>query len=369
MCNLNCSFCANRLMTREKGMMDVELAKRLIKEVRDVGFGKEIVTNVMGEPSLYKELFTLLKYANMLGQRISILTNGEILDENMSMKLFEFPPSGINVSYHAHNDNSHSYRYSSITYEQYKERILKLIELKFKLKVKTHININIFSTINNQHDKFKILDNLNDIDLFKKEWITFARFLRKKYKIFGQIPDTIYPGANEVLPGFSVSFYLTYHLWSGAIPPSGTKLIPSSKVFCPNPFVQFNVLWNGDLTLCCIDYNGDLVYDNIKNKSIIEAFNSDKIRRIRRNFVESKDINKKCLYCYGELVNSDSSRYVPLRPLYKLSFSDNLKRNYFMLCRLLCQEDGLGYFYRRVVLRTKIGEWLQKKYWANLTAP
>ena len=369
MCNLNCSFCANSLMTREKGSMDVELAKRLIKEVKDTNFCNEIVTNVMGEPLLYKELFTLLKYANMLGQRVSVLTNGETLDESVSAKLFQFPPSAINISYHAHNDTSYNYKGSRLTYGQYKNRILNLIEFKFKLKVKTNINVSILSTINKPHDKFKILDNLKDIDLFRNEWITFAKFIRKKYKIFWQIPETIYPGANVLLPGFAVSFYLTYHLWSGSILPSKTKVIPCLKFFCPTPFNQFNVLWNGDLTLCCIDYNGDLVYDNIKNKSIIEAFNSANIKRIRRNFSEGKGIHQKCLYCCGKIVNSDGSQYTAQSLVYKLSLFDNLKRDYFVLCRLLWEGNIFKFFYRGFILRSKIGEWFQKKYWANLSAP
>jgi MoaA/NifB/PqqE/SkfB family radical SAM enzyme len=354
-------------MAREKGMMDLELAKRLIKEVKNTKFCNEIVTNVMGEPLLYKGLFTLLEYANMLGQKICILTNGETLDEGMSFKLFQFPPAAINISYHVHNDASFSYRQSSLTYEQYKNRILNLIDLKFQLKAKTHIHVNVLSTINKPHDKFKILGNLKDIDLFKNEWITFAKFIRKKHKIFWQIPDTVYPGANELLPGFAVSFYLAYHSWSGSILPSGTKVIPCLNFFCPTPFNQFNVLWNGDLTLCCIDYNGDLVYDNIKNKSIMEAFNSDNIKRIRRNFIEAKNIHKKCLCCYGKIVNSGGSECMNPKILYKLSLLDNLKRDYFILYRLLWQKAFLGFFYRRLILRSKMGEWFQKKYWANLS--
>jgi len=322
----------------------------------------------MGEPLLYKDLFRLLEYANMLGQKISILTNGETLGENVSAKLFKFPLSAINISYHAHNDASYSYKGSSLTYGQYKNRILNLIGLKFQLKAKTPIHISVFSTINNPCDKFKILDNLKDIDLFKNEWVTFAKFIKKKYKIFWQIPNTIYPGDNVLLPGFAVSFYLSYHSWSGSILPSGRKAIPSLKYFCPTPFNQFNVLWNGDLTLCCIDYNGDLVYDNIKNKSIIEAFNSDNIRRIRRNFIEGKDMHKKCLYCYGKIVNSDGSGCIGPKILYKLSALDNLKRDYFILYRLLWEGNILGFFCRRFILRSKIGEWFQKKYRANLSA-
>ncbi len=364
-CNLECDFCASRLMSREKGMMDVEVAKRLIKEVRDTKFCNEIVTNVMGDPLLYKDLSVLLKYASMLKQKICVLTNGEGLDEDITVKLFEYPPSTIGISYHSHNDKSYSYKHSNLTYKQYKERIFKFIESKFNSNVKTFIGINVISTINSPHDKFKILDNKEDINLFGREWITFAKFIKRKHRIIWDVPDSIYTGGNWLLPDLCVSINPSYHTWSGDILPSKTKVIPSQKCSCLCPFIQFNVLWNGDLTLCCIDYNGDLVYDNIKNKSIIEAFNSDKIIKIRQSFIEGENIPKKCAYCYEKILNLDGSSYNPNKKLYKLSILDKFKRGYFVIYGLLRQGIIIKFFYTRFMQRSKMGKWLQKKYWAN----
>lgn len=364
-CNLNCDFCANRLMIREKGAMDLELAKRLIKEVKDTKFCYQIVTNLMGEPLLYKHLFELLKYATKLNQDIFLITNGEGLDEEMTIKLFENSPSRICISYHSNDESSYGHKHSVLTYEQYRKRIFEFIELKFKLDVKISIDVHMISTFNLPHDKFKILDNYEAIGLFKNDWIAFAQFVKKKYRISWKVPDSIYPGANMLLPDFCISIYFFYHLWSNTILPSGTTIIPSVKCPCPSPFNQFNVLWNGDLTLCCFDYDGDLVYDNIKDKSIIDAFNSDKISSIRERFIDSKGLSKKCSYCYGKIVNLDGSEYNPAKRFYKLTTLDKLKKCYFRTYRFLWKVATSRFNYKKLIPYLEMRSWYLRRQYAK----
>ena len=346
-------------------MMDLELAKRIIKEVRQTQFCDKITTNVMGEPLLHKDIFELLKYAEELKQNIILFTNGEKLVNETALKLFEFPPAQFYISYHSGNEKSYSHKNSLCSYEEYRNRTFGFIELKYKLKHKTPIHLSIISTYNIPHDKFKILDEEQDMLLLQKEWISFAKLIKKKYKILWQIPDSIYPGANMLLPGFYVDLYFFYHFWANNFLPSGTKVIPSQKSLCPWPFIQCNVLWNGDLTLCCADYNGDLVYDNIRDKSIIEAFNSDKIIKIRRRFIEGKDIPEKCAYCSGKLVDSHGLDYEQTKRIYKLSSWGNLKRRYFRIYRFLWKLTNLGFNYRDLMLYIRIHHWLLRRQYKD----
>lgn len=45
-----------------------------------------------------------------------------------------------------------------------------------------------------------------------------------------------------------------------------------------------SILWNGDVTLCCYDYNGSNVIGNIGNNSMEEIWHSVKIEQIRDTF-------------------------------------------------------------------------------------
>jgi radical SAM protein with 4Fe4S-binding SPASM domain len=42
------------------------------------------------------------------------------------------------------------------------------------------------------------------------------------------------------------------------------------------------VLANGDVTVCCYDYNGVLNIGNIKNNSIKELWNSPQLKQLRK---------------------------------------------------------------------------------------
>ena len=361
-CNLNCSFCANGLMSREKGMMDTVLAKRLIGEVKDTGFCDIIAANVMGEPLLHKGVFELLEYAAGLGQKVAILTNGEMLDEDMSRRLLEAHPAVVGISYHANSEESFSCRHPSISYAEYKKRICRFIELKFHLGVKTSVYINTISTIDLPHDKFRILDNLEELDSFEAEWTSFAGLLKKKYRIRWNVPGVIYNAA-LLLPGFSVSILKSPHLWSNTILPQGVKAVPCLECQCLCPFEQCNVLWNGDLTLCCIDYNGDLAYDNIAGKGIIEAFNSGRVNAIRKSFINRRGVPVKCTYCTGKLVGPDGSGYSFSKRSPGLSIRDQLKRARLLFTRLAYQRNAGEYLYERFTGGTAIGRTLRRRYW------
>jgi len=350
-------------MSRKKGFMDLKLAKRLLKEAKETRFCYEIVTNVMGEPLLYKHLFKLLKFAKNIDQKISVVTNGENLNIDISSKLLECSPWMVGVSYHCHDAESFKFKNSkSNNYENYKKNILELIELKYKLKSKTLVGLNIMSTTKMPNEKFKILDNYQDYKTFENEWISLAKKVKKKFNIKWHIPDFLYSGTNMLLPGFWINLKQGYHTWGGNILPSGTKVVPCMKNICLNPFSQFNILWNGDLTLCCIDYNGDLVYDNIRGKSIIEAFNSDRINDIRKNFINKENLHKKCLNCFGDIVNVDGSGFNSDKIFPKFSVSQNCQMFYFQLRRLMWQYPEFNILVRKILAHTGIGNSLQQKH-------
>lgn len=362
-CNLDCDFCANRLMTRKKGMMDLGLAKRIIREVKQTGFCNEITTNVMGEPLLYKDIFELLKYARQLKQDVVLITNGEKLDSQAALNLFKYPPAQFLISYHCGSEKSYSHKNSPSTYEEYRNRIFDFVELKYKLKSNVPIYLYVISTYNMPHDKFRILEDKQEMRSLENEWIDFAKRIKRQYNVSCHTPDAIYPGSNMLLPGFYITLSLFYHLWMKSILPSGTRVIPSQESSCNWPFIQCNVLWNGDLTLCCTDYNGDLAYDNIRDKSIIEAFNSDKAIEIRKNFANAGNIPERCSHCYGKLVDADGLDYNRTKRIYKLTPWENFKRRYFRLYRFFWKITNLGSDYKKLMLYINIHHWwLRKQY-------
>jgi radical SAM protein with 4Fe4S-binding SPASM domain len=69
------------------------------------------------------------------------------------------------------------------------------------------------------------------------------------------------------------------------------------KVPCRELWLKLQVLWNGDVTVCCIDYDGKLKIGNIRNESLNELWVGSKVERMRavhraREFEKTPICNK-----------------------------------------------------------------------------
>ena len=92
------------------------------------------------------------------------------------------------------------------------------------------------------------------------------------------------------------------------------------KKICSQPFSRLTVLFNGDVTPCCVDWSHKLVVGNVKNESLDELWNKQ-TNPLRKDHIEG-NIGKDspCFNCnyalgHGELEDIDSIKD-RLRELY-----------------------------------------------------
>lgn len=57
---------------------------------------------------------------------------------------------------------------------------------------------------------------------------------------------------------------------------------------CERPLIYTHIKWNGDMILCCQDWKSEVVFGNLNNMSVIEAFNSD-IAEFYRSKLAARD--------------------------------------------------------------------------------
>lgn len=73
-------------------------------------------------------------------------------------------------------------------------------------------------------------------------------------------------------------------------------LLKNSKIFCMFPWMHLNVTPYGNVYPCCSsDYTEP--FDNVKNKSLGEIFNNDKMKQLRLDMLADKK-SSICNYCY-----------------------------------------------------------------------
>lgn len=69
--------------------------------------------------------------------------------------------------------------------------------------------------------------------------------------------------------------------------------------YCTIPFWRAWVLWNGDMVLCCVDWERRMVFGNINKQSIKEIWNGEAYKRYRRRMMKRDLIGTLCEHCQG----------------------------------------------------------------------
>ena len=61
---------------------------------------------------------------------------------------------------------------------------------------------------------------------------------------------------------------------------------------------MISILWNGDVVACCMNYDGKYILGNVKEESLKDIWNNEKMRLLRKS-VTNKDLSKPepCLNC------------------------------------------------------------------------
>jgi len=104
LCNHRCPLCPNSSQPREVGMMDTGKFIELAREVQP--FASTACLSILGEGLLHPELFEMIKGAEDLGLRCSLLTNGSIIDERVD-EMLESGLTSVKISIDGANAESH----------------------------------------------------------------------------------------------------------------------------------------------------------------------------------------------------------------------------------------------------------------------
>lgn len=247
-CNFACTFCPHAVMTRKKGFMDTGMAFKLLKEAGEMGFHMLDLRN-FGEPLIDKRLGMFAQYARQVGfNKIYIHTNGHLLTKE---KLDEWGSMGITeVNLSLSPKKEFSKTRPNIPVEKFFKNIEKLVQDK-------PMYLNILN-----------VDYIHTGISTKDEEQEFLIWLEKLC-----IPKRIDIELHNWAVGEDSSHYRCHRLWS-----------------------SITILWNGEVALCCLDYDGDYILGNLNNSKLKDLVNSEIYVKIRKNHIEGKFL-AKCASC------------------------------------------------------------------------
>ncbi|MCL2015880.1 MAG: SPASM domain-containing protein [Defluviitaleaceae bacterium] len=80
---------------------------------------------------------------------------------------------------------------------------------------------------------------------------------------------------------------------------SKESLVKKRLKICPEVFGKLSVDWDGQVTACCADYDGNMIIGDINKNTIAEIFHSD-IAENYRQILRKREFTKirQCNSCY-----------------------------------------------------------------------
>ena len=271
-CNHACVFCTNPRMMRKAGKLDLGFFEKFIKDAVELGL-EEVGFYTTGEPLMSKNLIDFIDIAKSNSIKyIYITTNGALAKLSVMKELINAGLNSVKFSINAG---------SKETYE----------------------------LIHGRNDFDKVLNNLKDLRNFIDSENKNVKLL-SSFVVTRQSMHEIDKYKNTI--GALVDDYIIL----GVKGQSGQSLRQLKELNCEltpeypqlgqaNPC---SMLWNrvhltqeGLLTLCCVDYENDLVYADLKKISLKKAWNNAIITQMRKRHVAQDLKGTLCHNClYGK---------------------------------------------------------------------
>jgi radical SAM protein with 4Fe4S-binding SPASM domain len=334
-CNFKCTWCPDDIMGRRRGFMKKEKVFRILDEIADkrawMGPLYPVKLHQMGEPMLHPDLAAIVEHAESRGVPIELNTNcGLITAENIEA-LYRAGLTNLILSYQTPDADSFKTRKAPrIAFDDYRDKVRLAVERKVALGARTHLEIDIMNT--KYADSYRIVSEDEQAMAFLEDWVEFAQGLEKKYGLAPRAHDRAQLRARhfldqdengsryELLDGV-VLIWKRCHSWGNVIgehqldteaaaqlASAGGAIGPGSgapphqaaltrETYCPAPYDQFVIQWNGDVVSCCTDYEGLTKTANVFASSIEEIWRSETVRKRKQDMLEGKllDVCAKCM--------------------------------------------------------------------------
>jgi len=247
LCNAACIMCPHSKL-KKMGTMDMKLYKKIIDNCARLDI-KLITLSFFGEPFLDKKIIEKIKYAKEKGMNVGFYSNASLLTEKLAKDVVEAKLDNITISFDGATKKTYERIRKNLKFEATKKNILNLINIKKKLNKKSP-KINLVLV--------ELEENKKEIGDFYREW-------------------------EEKVDSINI---INMRNWANDIQKEGTKesFHFNKKIKrkpCALIWLKMIVDWNGDVVLCCDDWNHSTILGNLKKQTIEEIWKGDKLKKIR----------------------------------------------------------------------------------------
>ncbi len=254
-CNFQCAVCpTHTMMTRKKGMMSEDVFRKILAEIDGL---ESVQFSHWGEPLLHSHIGSMIARAGDRQCKTLLTTNGGVLDESRQKELLDAGLTRITFSVDGVFDTYTRMR--GYEYGKIKKTIANFKKLRDAHSYKTKIDVSCVVADETkaeltilQEEFYDLADRVQFVPIF-----TQAQRIRK-----------------------------CRELWRGA---------PT-------------VFWDGQVSPCCVDYNGVLIVGSIMDTSLQALFNSEKWQSMRHDHSQ-RCFRQICEQCSEYVCEGVSARF------------------------------------------------------------
>jgi len=326
-CNFKCTWCPDEIMDRRRGFMKKERVFGILDEVAEkrprLGPVFPVKLHQMGEPMLHPDLPEIVARAESRGVPIELNTNCGLITQERIDALYGAGLTNLILSYQTPDPVTFRTRKApKLVFDEYRDKVRLAVERKVALAARTNLEIDIMNT--KHADGYHIVSEDEQALAFLDDWIGFCQGLETRYGLAPRPHDRERlrgarfldhdenGGRYTLLDGVHL-VWKRCHTWGGVI---GGKADPSAPAetgagwtpladagdghdtYCPAPYDQLVIQWNGDVVSCCTDYEGLTRTANVFESSIEEVWTGQVRRQRLQDMLEGRLLDV-CARCQG----------------------------------------------------------------------
>jgi MoaA/NifB/PqqE/SkfB family radical SAM enzyme len=271
-CNARCVFCPmGREQNQVRGRMTDELFQRIVDEAVDNNV-KVLSPYLQNDPLVDTRIHDKVAYIRQrrgrkLFPKTKLVTNAGLLTEERTYNLIRSGLEYIVFSVHGIDSSVYENIMNGPRYTTVIQNIERFVRVRDELRSKTpHIEVWAVRTA--------------DVDRQLKETMAFWRARGIQFKA-RELDNRAHPEItdNTALVGEQDQWRYADH--------------------CTIPFWRAWILWNGDIVLCCVDWERKHVFGNVTTESIRDVWNGERYRQFRARMRKRQHAGHLCEHCQG----------------------------------------------------------------------
>jgi radical SAM protein with 4Fe4S-binding SPASM domain len=258
-CNLRCQICpmqdiSRKMPDRKPLLMNLELFNEILNQISDRP--RTLLLTIFGEPLLHPRLMDFIKRAKEKKHQVTLVTNGTLLNRETAKELISLKTDKITFSI----DGCKKETYESIRKGADYDRVIE--------------NLKYLSWLNEQSGNPMTIDiNYVVSPQTANETVDFFT----KYKQY----------VSEI-------HFIPMHNWGGKL--DGKRPIVFKRYPCIFLWTIFHISPEGNVMLCCNDFELESGLPNIKDKPCLGIWN-DEIKYFREQHLGNRINDNPCRHC------------------------------------------------------------------------